>query len=90
MGIHSRFFEQPRDRSQFEVNRDFRGIIGNAFDVADVCVYERLFETREQGVTLIPVEDESKIFDFDAVEWEWYRYYREKYGDDIPPGFTSA
>lgn len=91
MGIHQKFFEEPSERSQHAVNRDFYALIPHAFTLSDVSVYEHIFDARERGVSLVPVEDaEARPFDWQQIEWEWDRYYRERYNDDIPPGWTGA
>lgn len=85
MGIHGKFFEEPRERSQHTINGQFLMLMADVLPQADKAVYERIFAMRDT-IQLIPVEAKDKPFDWDAdVEWE---------GPDYPPeapiGWDSA
>ena len=60
MGIHQHFFEQPHRRSQFEVNRDFQGIMGQ-LSVREAYRVESCLGVFDPGVRLVPVVDGSKV-----------------------------
>lgn len=69
MGIHQKFFEQPYERSQFEVNRDFRGIMAHLFSAADATVYENVFAMRDV-VHIVPVQDAPFDWELDDLDDE--------------------
>jgi hypothetical protein len=96
MGIYD------NNRSQHEVNHEFRQLIGVTFTAAEAAVYDRIFESRE-GVTLVPVEDGQKIaaadsMDMDRAEAKLLGVIerlkgigRDWFGDEhFPPGSFSA